>query len=88
MLCQKADAVIVCSEQLYQMKLPLAKDKLTLIPNGVDIEHYQVVLSGSGPLPPNAAKWPRRVFGYTGRFTPTGSTCTWSRRSPPVSMPG
>jgi SAM-dependent methyltransferase/glycosyltransferase involved in cell wall biosynthesis len=65
-LCRRADAVIVCSQKLEQIKRPLAGDKLHLIPNGVDADHYACVLQQSGPLPPDAAAWPRPVFGYTG----------------------
>jgi len=65
-LCRKADAVIVCSTRLQEMKQPLADGKLHLIPNGVDAEHYRTVLAGTGPLPPAAAAWPRPVYGYTG----------------------
>jgi glycosyltransferase involved in cell wall biosynthesis len=69
-LCQKADAVIVCSKRLQEMKQPLAGGKLHLIPNGVDAEHYRTVWEGAGPLPPNAAAWPKPVFGYTGTIHP------------------
>jgi teichuronic acid biosynthesis glycosyltransferase TuaH len=65
-LCRKADAVIVCSERLAGMKRPLAGEKVHLIPNGVDADHYLPVLAASGPLPPQAAAWPKPVFGYTG----------------------
>jgi glycosyltransferase involved in cell wall biosynthesis len=65
-LCRAADAVIVCSQRLFETRQPLAAGKLHRIPNGVDAEHYRQVLSASGPLPPSAAAWPRPVFGYTG----------------------
>jgi glycosyltransferase involved in cell wall biosynthesis len=65
-LCRRADAVIVCSQRLAEMKRPLAGDKVHLIPNGVDAEHYLPVLAGEGLLPPPTAAWPRPVFGYTG----------------------
>ena len=65
-LCEKADAVIVCSEHLYQMKQPLADGKLHLIPNGVDADHYRCVIEGTGPLPMECVAWPKPVFGYTG----------------------
>jgi glycosyltransferase involved in cell wall biosynthesis len=65
-MCKKANAVIVCSQRLAEMKQPLADGKLHLIPNGVDAEHYRAVLEGHGPLPPAAAAWKRPVFGYTG----------------------
>ncbi len=68
-LCARADAVIVCSEKLYEMKRDLAR-RLVLIPNGVEAEHYVSVLDNSLPLPEDAARWPRPVFGYTGTLHP------------------
>ena len=68
-LCRRADAVIVCSERLYEMKKPLAK-RLYLIPNGVDCAHYATVGDRSLPLPPSVANWPRPVLGYTGSIHP------------------
>jgi len=64
-LCRRADAVIVCSQRLFEMKQPLARN-LHLIPNGVDAAHYAAVLHGAGPLPPAAAAWEKPVLGYTG----------------------
>ncbi len=64
-LCRRADAVIVCSEQLFQSKRSLARS-LHLIPNGVHTAHYASVLDRTLPLPPEAAQWPRPVLGYTG----------------------
>ncbi|BCW98669.1 MAG: hypothetical protein KatS3mg024_1496 [Armatimonadota bacterium] len=68
-LCRKADAVIVCSQRLHEMKQPLAK-RLELIPNGVDAEHYAKVLNGDGPLPEACRDWERPVFGYVGTIHP------------------
>ncbi len=68
-LCRCADAVVVCSERLYEMKQGLAKH-LYLIPNGVDADHYQSVLDGDGPLTPPANAWARPVLGYTGTIHP------------------
>jgi len=65
-MCRRADAVIVCSQRLMEMKQPLADGKMHLIANGVDADHYRVVLEGGGPLPPAAEAWPKPVFGYTG----------------------
>jgi teichuronic acid biosynthesis glycosyltransferase TuaH len=64
-LCQKADAVIVCSQRLQEMKAPLT-NHLHLIPNGVHAEHYQRVAEASGPLPEDARPWKKPVLGYTG----------------------
>ncbi|MGI4790070.1 MAG: glycosyltransferase [Janthinobacterium lividum] len=68
-LCRRADAVVVCSERLRDMKRGLAKD-LYLIPNGVDAEHYRAVLDGTGPLPAPADTWAKPVLGYTGTIHP------------------
>ncbi len=68
-LCRKADAVIVCSQRLYEMKRPLAR-RLELIPNGVDASHYARVLDGEGPLPEACRQWDRPVLGYVGTIHP------------------
>ncbi len=68
-LCQRADAVIVCSERLLEMKSKLS-DKVSLIPNGVNATHYAAVLDDKGPLPALAAAWKRPVLGYTGSVHP------------------
>ena len=72
-LCAAADAVITCSEQLFHDKQRLARRRVHLIPNGVHAEHYARVLdaTGSGPLPPGAAAWPRPVAGYLGTVHPS-----------------
>lgn len=68
-LCACADAVIVCSQKLYEMKQGMAS-RLALIANGVEAEHYASVLDSRLPLPAEAAQWPRPVFGYTGTLHP------------------
>lgn len=68
-LCRVADAVIVCSEKLYELKKDLARN-LHLIPNGVDADHYRCVLDDTGPLPEETAAWPRPLYGYTGTIHP------------------
>jgi teichuronic acid biosynthesis glycosyltransferase TuaH len=68
-LCRRADAVIVCSQQLFDSKRELASN-LHLIANGVDAAHYAGVLDESSALPAAAAAWPRPVFGYTGTIHP------------------
>lgn len=68
-LCRRADAVIVCSQKLFDLKRDLARN-LHLIANGVDAAHYRRVLDGAGPLPPAAAAWTRPVLGYTGTIHP------------------
>ena len=68
-LCRRADAVIVCSQKLFDMKRGLTSS-LHLIPNGVDTSHYQHVLDTALPLPPLAVHWPHPVLGYTGTIHP------------------
>ena len=68
-LCRRADATIVCSERLQEMKRPLTRS-LHLIPNGVDAAHYRHVLDGTGPYPAESERWTRPVFGYTGTIHP------------------
>lgn len=64
-LCRAADAVIVCSERLRQLKEPLT-NSLYLIPNGVDAAHYLKVDDKGRELPPETAAWRHPVLGYTG----------------------
>jgi glycosyltransferase involved in cell wall biosynthesis len=88
-LCARADAVIVCSQRLLELKREMAS-RLYLIRNGVDAAHYGVVLDGSGPLPPEAARWPKPVLGYTGTLHPdrldVGLVEATARRRPGASF--
>jgi glycosyltransferase involved in cell wall biosynthesis len=68
-LCRKANAVIVCSQRLYDMKKDLSPC-VHLIPNGVDAEHYRSVQDANLPLPLMARDWPKPVLGYTGSIHP------------------
>ena len=68
-LCRLADAVIVCSERLAELKTPLTRS-LHLVPNGVDAAHYQAAYDASLPLPEEAKRWQHPVFGYTGTIHP------------------
>jgi teichuronic acid biosynthesis glycosyltransferase TuaH len=68
-LCGKADAVIVCSERLAELKRPLNRN-VHLILNGVDAGHYAGVLDGGAATPAAAAGWRRPVLGYTGTVHP------------------
>lgn len=65
-LCGRADAVIVCSQRLLDMKRPMNRH-VTLIPNGVDADHYAGVLDGTGGVDRG---WRRPVLGYTGTVHP------------------
>jgi glycosyltransferase involved in cell wall biosynthesis len=60
LLCKKADLVVVCSQALEQSRKSLAK-RILLLPNGVNVEHYQSVSRAQ-----KAGAWPSPVFGYTG----------------------
>ncbi len=63
-LCQNADAVIVCSEKLFESKKSLVPpDRLFVVPNGVDIEHYR---DCSQPNVDQQKSIANPVFGYTG----------------------
>jgi teichuronic acid biosynthesis glycosyltransferase TuaH len=64
-LSERADAIIVCSEALHASKAEYA-DKLHLIGNGVDCEHYADVRNCDSPLPALVRSWRRPVLGYTG----------------------
>lgn len=64
-LCAAADAVIVCSERLLEMKRPRAKS-VHLIPNGVDSSHYARVCEADFARPADTQGWGRPVLGYTG----------------------
>jgi len=64
-LCRAADAVIVCSERLRELKQPLAR-AVHLIPNGVDGSHYECVMDGRTAKPAETLAWMRPVLGYTG----------------------
>jgi len=68
-LCALADAVIVCSQKLYNLKSSL-NPYVYLIPNGVDAAHYRCVLDGPTHLPPQAHLWPKPILGYTGTIHP------------------
>ena len=70
-LCRSADAVIVCSERLYDLKRSLIPtERIHLIPNGVHVEHYGGVLDKSAAIMPIAREWRRPVMGYTGTIHP------------------
>jgi teichuronic acid biosynthesis glycosyltransferase TuaH len=64
-LTRRADAVIVVSERLLEMKRPLAR-RIAHIPNGVYVERYAQVGSGNMMPHPMTRDWPRPVLAYTG----------------------
>lgn len=64
-LCARADAVIVVSETLFELKRGMAKN-LHHIPNGVDVERYTPVRGKGIAVHPAAQDWKRPVAAYTG----------------------
>lgn len=59
-LCERADLVVVCSEALLKSRRHLSQS-IALIPNGVDVKHYESVQTR-----PESRSWTAPVFGYTG----------------------
>lgn len=68
-LTRRADAVIVVSDHLREMKRALAR-KLAVIPNGVDAARYYPVAGRSLRPHPITAGWARPVLGHTGTLHP------------------
>jgi glycosyltransferase involved in cell wall biosynthesis len=68
-LTRQANAVVVVSEKLLQMKRTL-RDKVHLVPNGADIEHYAPVAAHSLTPHPVTDKWKHPVLGHTGTLHP------------------
>ncbi len=68
-LCQQADAVIVCSKRLWEMKRALT-GSLHLIANGVDVAHYERVGQPSSEPPITSQDWKRPRLGYVGTIHP------------------
>ena len=70
-LCRRAEATVVCSERLRDLKRPIVPEgRLHLVPNGVHVEHYAGVCDRARPLPEAARGWERPVLGYTGTVHP------------------
>lgn len=69
-LGRKANAIIVCSEQLRQRREAKFGRTVHLIPNGVDHQHYTRDIKSPAALPGEAQRWPKPVFGYTGTLHP------------------
>lgn len=68
-LCRQADAVIVCSRTLFDLKSRLvSSDRLHLIPNGVHVDHYRSI--GTKGSSQAQHPWQRPVLGYTGTIHP------------------
>jgi teichuronic acid biosynthesis glycosyltransferase TuaH len=70
-LCAGADAVIVCSQRLFELKQGIVKPGgLHLIPNGVDVDHYAPTRDPATIVPAVASAWPKPVYLYTGTVHP------------------
>ncbi|BCM93439.1 putative teichuronic acid biosynthesis glycosyltransferase TuaH [Abditibacteriota bacterium] len=69
LLCERADATIVCSPQLLERKRGLAKH-LHLVPNGVDAAHYSRIGDSDFVPHPTASRWKKPVLGYLGTVHP------------------
>lgn len=69
LLCERADATIVCSPQLLERKRDKARH-LYLVPNGVDAQHYARIGAPDFAPHPQAANWKRPVLGYLGTIHP------------------
>ena len=65
LLCRAADVTIVVSQRLRELKTPLAQ-RVELVPNGVDVEHYQGAVAADAPPHQLAKDWPSPVLGYLG----------------------
>jgi glycosyltransferase involved in cell wall biosynthesis len=68
-LCRRAEATIVCSQRLFEMKSSLAR-RLFLVPNGVDLQHYAAVADGTGVADASTEEWSHPVLGYVGTVHP------------------
>lgn len=68
-LCEMADAVVVCSEQLHNAKCGVAQN-LHLVPNGVSVEHYLNIVARDISALTTPGEWKYPVFGYTGTIHP------------------
>lgn len=65
-LTRRADAVVVVSEHLKQLKQPVRQDDVTIIPNGVNTALYADVWKCTLPVSPRTREWQQPVLGYTG----------------------
>ncbi len=67
-LCLRADALIVVSERLRELKRAIvpASKPVNLVPNGVYVRRYAKIASGALQPHPAAKDWARPVLAYTG----------------------
>jgi glycosyltransferase involved in cell wall biosynthesis len=62
-LCQRADLTVVCSAALHESRKAASK-RILLLPNGVNLKHYQQVDEKNAAQ--SSFNLPGPVFGYTG----------------------
>ena len=65
LLTERADAVLVVSDYLFQQKSAFRED-VFLIPNGIDAERYADIWKRTLTPHPVTAQWKHPVLGYTG----------------------
>ncbi len=64
-LCHHADATIVCSPNLEELKRGITR-RIYLVQNGVDAEKYEQAIDDTNPLHDRTRAWEKPVYGYTG----------------------
>ena len=68
-LFARADVSLASAHELYQHKKDFAP-RLTVVPNGADVEHFSSALKPGLAVPPELAQLPRPVIGYIGAVSP------------------
>lgn len=87
-LLQKADAVFVTSELLYQSKV-VANPRTFLVRHGVDFDHFHRALDDDMSVPPEIAQLPRPIIGFFGLiadWVDTDIMAEMARRFPKGSL--
>jgi glycosyltransferase involved in cell wall biosynthesis len=69
-MSQIADAVVVCSQSLYNGKTQRFRDKLSLVPNGVDIDHFAKVDTATAAADIQKLPDAELTLGYSGTAHP------------------
>ena len=64
-LLEKADAVIVSAEKLYESKKHIRPD-IAIVRHGVDFDHFAKALSPATQIHPDIAHLPKPIIGYFG----------------------
>jgi glycosyltransferase involved in cell wall biosynthesis len=68
-LFARADVSLASARELYQRKKDFST-RLTVVPNGADVEHFSSALKPGLAVPPELAQLPRPVIGYIGAVSP------------------